>query len=63
MELKGFERLTLKPGEQRTIAFTLSPSQLAFWNRDFNEVNEPGPVKLSVGNSSVNLDSILVEIV
>lgn len=63
LELKGFERLTLKPGEQRTIAFTLSPSQLAFWNRDFNEVNEPGPVKLSAGNSSVNLDSILVEIV
>ena len=63
LELKGFERVTLKPGEKRTVTFVIAPSQLAFWNREMEEVNEPGPVKLSAGNSSANLNSVLVEIV
>ena len=63
LELKGFERVTLKPGETRTVTFVIAPSQLAFWNREMEEVNEPGPVKLSAGNSSANLNSVLVEIV
>jgi beta-glucosidase len=31
-ELKGFERLTLKPGEQRTITFILGPQELSYWS-------------------------------
>lgn len=30
-ELKGFERVTLKPGETRTIRFTLKPEDLSYW--------------------------------
>jgi beta-glucosidase len=55
--LKGFERVTLQPGESRTVRFTLTPQQLAFWNREMQEVNEPGPVAVHVGNSSANLKS------
>jgi beta-glucosidase len=55
--LKGFERITLAPGESRTVRFTLTPAQLAFWNRDMQEVNEPGPVAVHVGNSSASLKS------
>lgn len=31
-ELKGFQRVTLKPGEQRTLQFTLQPDDLRFWS-------------------------------
>jgi beta-glucosidase len=55
--LKGFERVTLAPGESRTVRFTLRPEQLAFWNREMEEVNEPGPVEVHVGNSSASLKS------
>jgi beta-glucosidase len=63
LELKGFERVTLAAGERRQVRFTVAPRQLAIWNRAMAEVNEPGPVRLSAGNSSANLQSIDVEIV
>ncbi len=31
-ELKGFERVSLKPGETRTVRFTLGPDQLRYWS-------------------------------
>ena len=62
LELKGFERVTLAPGERRTVRFEIEPRRLAIWNRNMEEVNEPGPISLSVGNSSVTLKSVDVEI-
>ncbi len=62
LELKGFERVSLAAGERQVVRFTIEPRQLAFWNQAMEEVNEPGPVRLSVGNSSINLKSIDVEI-
>lgn len=53
--MKGFERVSLQPGERRTVRFTLTPRHLAFWNREMKEVNEPGPVEVGVGSSSANL--------
>lgn len=55
--LKGFERITLAPGERRTVTFTLNDRPLAIWNREMREVVEPGPVIVSAGNSSANLKS------
>ena len=63
LELKGFERVALAPGERRTVRFEVEPRRLAIWNRAMEEVNEPGPVRLSVGNSSAALRSVDVEIV
>ncbi|QNE04086.1 glycoside hydrolase family 3 N-terminal domain-containing protein [Croceicoccus marinus] len=63
LELKAFERVALSPGETRTLRFAIEPRQLAFWNRDMKEVNEPGPVTLSSGPSSASLKSVKVEIV
>jgi len=62
LEMKGFERVTLAAGEKRTVQFLVPPRELAIWNRAMNEVNEPGPVTLSAGNSSTNLRQITVEI-
>nr|WP_235903800.1 glycoside hydrolase family 3 N-terminal domain-containing protein [Pontixanthobacter luteolus] len=63
LELKGFERVTLQPGETRTVSFAIPPEQLTIWNRQMREVNEPGPVILSAGGSSANLQKTDVEIV
>jgi beta-glucosidase len=41
-ELKGFQRVTLKPGETRTVRFTLSTASLAFHNQRGELVTEPG---------------------
>ncbi|HSJ78433.1 MAG TPA: glycoside hydrolase family 3 N-terminal domain-containing protein [Erythrobacter sp.] len=63
LELKGFERVTLKPGEARTLTFRIPARQLAIWNGSLVEVNEPGPVTLHAGSSSDALSSTLVEII
>ena len=52
-ELKGFERITLKPGEKRTVEFTLASAQLGFYNRDMRFVVEPGEFRVFVGTNSV----------
>jgi beta-glucosidase len=31
-ELKGFERLMLKPGETKTVTFRLGPAELGYWS-------------------------------
>ena len=53
-ELKGFERITLKPGEKRRVQFTLAPEQLGFYNTDMRFVVEPGTFKVMVGTNSVD---------
>jgi beta-glucosidase len=57
IELKGFERVTLAPGESKTVRFTITPAQLAYFDRAMKEVNGPGPVAVHVGNSSASLKS------
>jgi beta-glucosidase len=51
-ELKGFERVTLQPGERRRIQFTLTQEQLAFYDREMRFVVEPSTFKVMVGTSS-----------
>jgi beta-glucosidase len=53
-ELKGFQRVTLPPGEKRRLEFTLGPDRLGFYNRDMRFVVEPGEFKVMVGNSSAD---------
>jgi beta-glucosidase len=56
-ELKGFQRVTLKPGETRTVTFTISPESLQMWDADMHRVVEPGDFEIMTGNSSVALKS------
>ena len=56
-ELKGFQRVTLQPGERRTVTFDLTPRHLAFWNMEMKRVVEPGTFTISAGPSSDNLKS------
>ncbi len=56
-ELKGFERVSLKPGETRTVRFTITPESLQMWNDKMHRVVEPGEFDIMTGNSSVALQS------
>ncbi|MGP7795477.1 glycoside hydrolase family 3 N-terminal domain-containing protein [Sphingomonas sp. CLY1604] len=62
-ELKGFERVTLAPGETRTVRFTLGPEAFRFLDLAMREVVEPGMFDISVGPNSVDLQTVALEIV
>lgn len=51
-ELKGFEKISLRKGETRTVRFTLTDADLAFTRQDMSWGSEPGQFKLWVGPSS-----------
>ena len=53
-ELRGFERITLEPGQSRTVSFTLRPDHLAFYNQRMQRVVEPGFFTVWVGASSAD---------
>jgi beta-glucosidase len=55
-ELRGFQRVSLKPGEQRTVTFTLPAEKLAFWDETRHAfVTEPGAFEVMVGSSSADI--------
>jgi len=54
-ELKGFKRVTLQPGEARTMAFILSTAQLAFYNLEMEYILEPGTFEVLIGSSSEDI--------
>jgi beta-glucosidase len=52
-QLQGFERISLKPGETKTVTFSLPVEQLAFWDVDKHEyVIHPGAFDVMVGAAS-----------
>jgi beta-glucosidase len=53
-ELKGFRRVTLQPGEHRTLRFTLTRAELGFYNQEMRYVVEPGTFKVMAGTSSAD---------
>ena len=50
--LKGFERISLEPGETKTVTFTLGFDELNILNQQMKKVVEPGTFTISVGASS-----------
>lgn len=53
--LRGFERISLKPGETKEIKFTLTPQDLGLWNRHNEFVVEPGFFEVRIGASSQDI--------
>lgn len=54
-ELKGFCRLSLRPGEKKLVAFVLPMEALAYHDRDMRLVVEPGEYRVMVGSSSADI--------
>jgi len=62
-ELKGFCRITLKPGETRTVTFAITPDKLSFLDAHMERVVEPGLFDIMVGSSSAQLDTVALQVV
>ena len=56
LELKSFVRVSLAPGESRTVTFATPAGQLGFHGRDLDYVVEPGRIDVLVGTSSAAAD-------
>jgi beta-glucosidase len=58
-ELRGFERVTLAPGERKTVRFRLGPEALRLTDESMARVVEPGVFEVMVGTSSAGLPAPL----
>jgi beta-glucosidase len=61
-ELRGFQRVTLAPGETRAVSFDIGPDQLSYHGPDMKRVVEPGQFALLLGGNSVDLLSIALTV-
>ncbi len=62
-ELRGFERVSLGPGEARTVSFSLGPEALSLLDEHMNRVVEPGRFDVMVGTSSTRLATVALDVV
>jgi beta-glucosidase len=54
-DLRGFERVSLNPGEKKTVQFTLHPDDLALLDKNMNWTVEPGTFQVWIGSSSQDI--------
>jgi beta-glucosidase len=59
-ELKKFSKISLRPGENKAVSFTLTREDLKFWNADLKYVFEPGEFIIYVGNNSRDVKEVKV---
>lgn len=62
LELRHFQRVTLRPGESRTVTFMLEPDDLAGWSVDMEWLVEPGTFTVFAGQSSTQLKSAVLTV-
>lgn len=62
-ELKHFKRITLKPGETKTVSFEIGPKQLQFYDINMKRVVEPGTFSIHAGANSVDLKTAILTVV
>ena len=54
--MKGFQRVSLQPGQTRTVTFDLTPELLSFYDINMKFGVEPGDFEIMVGSSSRDAD-------
>jgi beta-glucosidase len=62
-ELRGFRRISLGPGETKTVEFSLGPNELSYLNREMHRVVEAGTFTVMVGGNSVDLSATKLQVV
>ena len=55
IELKGYEKVSLEPGEKKTVKLKLTPEELSLLDRNMNMVVEPGIFEVMIGSSSADI--------
>jgi len=63
IELKDFRRISLAPGESKTVEFVITPDKLSFFDLSMNRTVEPGWFDIMVGPSSVKYQTTKLEVV
>jgi beta-glucosidase len=63
MELKDFKRISLSPGESKTVEFVITPDKLSFLDLHMNRTVEPGWFDIMVGTSSAKHQTVKLEVV
>lgn len=53
-ELRGFEKVTLRPGETKTVTFTITPETIAMYNLDMKYAPEPGTFHVWVARDAAD---------
>lgn len=61
-ELKGFQKISLQPGETTTVALDITPATLAFYDINMKYTVEPGAFEIMIGTSSRDADLQRVEL-
>lgn len=61
-ELKDFRRISLNPGESKTIEFVITPDKLRFYDMQMKRVVEPGWFDIMVGPNSVKHQTVKLEV-
>ncbi len=59
-DLKGFQKLTLQPGESKNVSFAITTSSLKFYNTDLSYNWEPGEFIIRIGGNSRDVKSASV---
>ena len=59
-ELKGFEKISLQPGEEKTVSFTLTKEALSYYDDKKNTwIAEPGKFKIMIGASATDIRGVV----
>ena len=61
-ELRGFQRVTLQPGESKPVTFSITPQSLWYWNAEMKRVEEPGDFEIMTGSNSVDLQKTILKV-
>ena len=61
-QLRGFQRVQVEPGQSRSVTFELGPEHLSYHGVDMERVVEPGRFDVMVGGSSVDLQTVELEV-
>ncbi len=63
MELKGFQKIWLEPGQSQTVHFTIDASALSFYNKDMKWGVEPGTFTIMAGTASDKTTSVSLTVI
>jgi len=62
MQLRGFQRISLQPGEKRTVTFAIGPDDLSLINAEMHAIVAPGTFDIMVGSSSAETTTVHLEV-
>jgi beta-glucosidase len=54
--LRGFDKINLKPGETKTVSFTIAPDDIAYVNLENKRITEAGEFKVQIADQTVNFE-------